>query len=316
MSIEVIKPGALSTFQDLGRVGHQHLGIPVNGVMDERAHRLANALVGNAPTVPTLEITLMGPTLRFHEKATIAFCGGNLDCQLDGQPLFSDCSLGVPAGCEISFGTRHAGLRTYFAVRGGFSIEPVMGSASTFARGGYGGHAGRPLKKGDMLFTQESFACCSVSLSPETVFSEDVLLSNDAPIRITPGREWRYFTADARRALERETYQITAQSDRMGYRLQGPALSLVAPREVVSEAVGFGAIQVPADGQPIILMADRQTTGGYPKIAHVCAVDLPRLAQRIPGDDVRFERVDLAEAQRLFLSQERSFAQLAQWRCA
>ncbi|WP_341316777.1 biotin-dependent carboxyltransferase family protein [Paraburkholderia sp. IMGN_8] len=312
MSIEVIKPGALSTFQDLGRVGHQHLGIPVNGVMDERAHRLANALVGNAPVTPTLEITLMGPTLRFHEKATIAFCGGNLDCQLDGQPLFSNCSLNVPAGCEISFGDRHAGLRTYLAVRGGFSIEPVMGSTSTFARGGYGGHAGRPLKKGDMLFTQESAACHSVSLFPEAVFAEDVLLSNDAPIRITPGREWRYFTANARRALEREPYRITAQSDRMGYRLQGPGLSLIEPREMASEAVGFGAIQVPADGQPIVLMADRQTTGGYPKIAHVCTVDLPRLAQQIPGDTVRFELVDLVEAQRLLLSQERSFAQLEQ----
>jgi urea carboxylase len=310
MSIEVIKPGALSTFQDLGRVGYQHLGIPVNGVMDERAHRLANALVGNPPATPTLEITLMGPTLRFHDTATIAFSGGNLDCQLGGQPLFSHCALNVPAGGEISFGDRRTGLRTYLAVRGGFAIEPVMGSTSTFARGGYGGHAGRPLKKGDKLVTRESTPWHSRSLFSETVFADDVLSSNNAPIRITRGREWRYFTADAQRTLEHQTYRITAQSDRMGYRLQGPELGLVAPREMVSEAVAFGAIQVPADGQPIILMADRQTTGGYPKIAHVCAVDLPRLAQQIPGDSVRFALVDLAEAQRLLLSQEGSFAQL------
>jgi antagonist of KipI len=306
----------LSTFQDLGRSGYQHLGIPVNGVMDERAHRLANALVGNLPSYATLEITLMGPVLRFHHDAVIALSGADLGGQLDGQPLPPDQAAAVSAGSELSFGKRRSGLRAYLAVRGGFAFDPVMGSASTYTRGGYGGHAGRPLKKGDMLETGPSVQSGQLARlgqlarSLSTAFDDDVGLPPEAPIRVTPGREWHYFSSRARQALETGPYRISPQSDRMGYRLEGEKLELTAPREVISEAVGFGSIQVPADGQPIILMADRQTTGGYPKIAHVCAVDLPRLAQTMPGETLRLTVVDLGTAQRLMLSQERSFASL------
>ena len=318
MSIEVIKPGALSTFQDLGRTGYQHLGIPVNGVMDERAHRLANALVGNLPQSATLEITLMGPVLKFHHEAVIAISGADLGARIEGEPLALDQVAVVAAGSELSFGKRSAGLRAYLAVRGGFAVDAAMGSASTYTRGGYGGHAGRPLKKGDLLetgpYVQSSKLArlAQVAKSLSSAFDDEVALPPDAPIRVIPGREWTYFSPHARQALEAAPYRISPQSDRMGYRLEGEKLELTEPREVVSEAVSFGSIQVPADGQPIILMADRQTTGGYPKIGHVCAVDLPRLAQKMPGETIRLKVVDLGTAQRLMLSQERSFAALEQ----
>ena len=156
MSIEVIKPGALSTFQDLGRTAYRHLGIPVNGVMDERAHRLANALVGNLPSTATLEITLMGPTLRFHEDAVIALSGADLGALLNGEPLPVDHMVAVAKGSDLSFGKRSFGTRAYLAVRGGFVFDPVMGSASTYTRGAYGGHAGRPLKKGRCAFFEST----------------------------------------------------------------------------------------------------------------------------------------------------------------
>ncbi|MFM0431959.1 biotin-dependent carboxyltransferase family protein [Paraburkholderia aspalathi] len=311
MNIEVIKPGALSTFQDLGRVGFQHLGIPANGAMDERAHRIANALVGNASTNATLEITLMGPTLRFPHDTVIALSGADLDAKLDATPVPLDRATMVPAGSELSFGKRRSGLRAYLAVRGGFRFDPVMGSASTYTRGGYGGHAGRPLKKGDLLAAHAPTR--PVPHHPDrTLFDENILSAPDAPIRVLPGREWQYFSMQAQQTFLHEPYRLAPQSDRMGYRLEGGRLDLSAPRDVASEAVGFGAIQVPADGQPIILMADRQTTGGYPKIGHVCAVDLPRLAQKMPGESVHFTRVDLETAQRLLLLQEDCFAALEQ----
>ena len=318
MSIEVIRPGALSTFQDLGRTAYRHLGIPVNGVMDERAHRLANALVCNPPSYATLEITLMGPTLRFHADAVIAISGAELGARLNGVPLCVDQMVAVTQGSELSFDKRTSGVRAYLAVRGGFSIDPAMGSASTYTRGSYGGHAGRPLKKGDMLALSPLAPCsklAKLSQAARTLghaFDDQVALPPDAPIRVMRGREWSYFSSRAQQALEAEPYRISPQSDRMGYRLEGEKLELTAPREVVSEAVDFGSIQVPADGQPIILMADRQTTGGYPKIGHVCAVDLPRLAQKMPGETIRLELVDLGTAQRLMLSQQRSFAALEQ----
>ena len=306
MSIEVIKPGALSTFQDLGRNGYQQLGVPANGAMDERAHRLANALVGNIAANATLEITLMGPTLQFHVPAVIAVCGADLDATLDGAPVPMARAEPVAAGAVLAFGKRRSGLRAYLAVRGGFALLPVMGSCSTFVRGGYGGAAGKPLRKGDRIALRDGVAAPTAH-ADRPVFPADVLVAPDQPVRIVAGREWARFSDAARHALVSEPFRIGAQSDRMGYRLEGTPLALAAPAEMLSESVAFGTIQVPPDGQPIVLMADRQTTGGYPKIAHVCAVDLPRLAQKMPGEAVRFVLVDLQEAQRLAMLQDEAF---------
>ncbi|MGO4329302.1 biotin-dependent carboxyltransferase family protein [Cupriavidus sp. M-11] len=306
MSIEVIKPGALSTFQDLGRDGYQQLGVPANGAMDERAHRLANALAGNAAAEATLEITLMGPTLLFHEPAVIAVCGADLDATLDGAPVPLNRAVPVAAGAVLAFGKRRSGLRAYLAVHGGFALTPVMSSCSTFVRGGYGGAAGKPLRKGDHIALRGGVAA-PVRDAGSPAFPADVLTAPDLPVRVVAGREWACFSDAARHALVSEPFRIGAQSDRMGYRLEGTPLALAAPAEMLSEAVAFGTIQVPPDGQPIVLMADRQTTGGYPKIAHVCAVDLPRLAQKMPSEAVRFALIDLREAQRLALLQDAIF---------
>lgn len=312
MSIEVIKPGALSTFQDLGRNGYQQLGVPANGAMDERAHRLANALAGNAAAQATLEITLMGPTLRFHVPAVIAVCGADLDATLDGAPMPMNRAVPVAAGAVLAFGKRRSGLRAYLAAQGGFALTPVMGSCSTFVRGGYGGAAGKPLRKGERIALRGGVPAPvrdagSPAFPALPALPADVLTAPDQPLRIVAGREWARFSDAARHALVSEPFRIGAQSDRMGYRLEGSPLALAAPAEMLSEAVAFGTIQVPPDGQPIVLMADRQTTGGYPKIAHVCAVDLPRLAQKMPGEAVRFALIDLREAQRLAMLQDAVF---------
>lgn len=306
--IHVIKPGALSSFQDLGRHGFQQLGVPVNGAMDERAHRLANVLVGNPQTEATLEVTLLGPTLQFDAPVTLAIGGADLDASLDGVPLPPGQAAVAKRGAVLAFGKRRQGLRAYLAVAGGFALAPVMQSCSTFVRGGYGGAHGKPLRKADQIVMRAPRVLDAGVARPGPTLSAELGRSADAPIRIVRGREWRAFTEEAWRTLESSIYQISAQSDRMGYRLQGPALALQDKLEMASEAVGFGTIQVPPDGQPIVLMADRQTTGGYPKIAHVCAVDLPRLAQRIPGEPVQFELISIDEAQRLLVLQSESFA--------
>ncbi|PPK47093.1 biotin-dependent carboxylase-like uncharacterized protein [Trinickia symbiotica] len=274
MSIEVLKPGALTTLQDLGRRGFQKLGVPVNGVMDERSHRLANVLVGNAQSEGTLEVTLMGPTLRFTSDAVIAVTGADLDAKLNGEPLALNKATRVTAGSELAFGKRRSGVRAYIAVRGGYHADLIMGSASLFARGGYGGFAGRALAKGSVIELKDA-AKSDVQLpNPQlAALSQDVLWDADASIRVIVGREWELFNAASQEAFQQEAFRLTPQSDRMGFRLEGPKLDLRQPTQMKSEALGFGAIQVPADGNPIVLMADRQTTGGYPKIAHVCAAD-------------------------------------------
>jgi antagonist of KipI len=307
MSIEVLKPGALSTLQDLGRRGFQRIGVPVNGVMDERSHRLANALVGNAQDFATLEITLMGPALRFTVDAVIAVTGAALEVKLNGEPLALNAAIRVPAGSEVVFGKRQSGVRAYLAVRGGFNVAPVMGSASLFARGGYGGFAGRALAKGDVIALNGAQST-QTDLKALAALPQEILADANAPIRVIAGREWTRFDAASQAAFENESFKLTPQSDRMGFRLDGPKLELEAACQMESEALGFGAIQVPADGNPIVLMADRQTTGGYPKIAHVCAVDLPRLAQKMPGESVKFSMISIDDAQRLLLAQARTFA--------
>ncbi len=309
-AIEVVKPGALSTFQDLGRHGFQQLGVPANGVMDEQAHRLANALVGNLQADATLEITLMGPLLRFPVDTAVAVCGADLEAAIDGTRLPVGQPAVVPAGGTLSFGKRRNGLRAYLAVGGGFDVEPVMQSRSTFVRGGYGGAQGKPLRKGEFIFLRAPRATLPTLSVDVSDLAQTASRASDASIRVVRGREWDAFTPAAQSEFTETEYRIGAQSDRMGYRLEGPALALRSKLEMLSEAVAFGTIQVPPDGQPIVLMADRQTTGGYPKIGHVCAVDLPRLAQHMPGERIRFQVISIEEAQRLSLLQEQMFAAL------
>lgn len=305
IAIEVIKPGAQSQLQDLGRYGYQHLGVPVCGAMDEVSHRRANLLVGNARDEATLEIVLMGPSLRFAAATQIAICGADLSATLDGQPVALNERIDVPAGAVLAFGQRINGLRSYLAVRGGFSVAALMGSRSTFVRGGFGGHLGRALRKGDQL----QAADFKPAGAPPDLPVESTLPSAEiTPLRVVLGEHWAGFTPEAQALFAEASYRISPQSDRMGYRLEGPALARSQPGELISEAVNFGSIQVPPDGKPIVLMAERQSTGGYPKIGHVISVDLPLLAQLAPQQALRFVPVSLETAQTLYLQREQQFA--------
>lgn len=318
--IRVLKPGALTQLQDLGRYGHQRYGVPVNGVMDEWSHRLANILVGNPDDSATLECTLTGPTLRFMRERLIALSGADMRARIDDMPAPLNQPLLVRAGATLAFGERRRGARVYLAVRGGFDVPAVMGSRSTFARGGYGGFHGRPLARDDRLALCAADAGyagatrllvqCGLPFVSAAQFDLPAPDGGLEGLRAMPGPQWQAYTDEARTAFREQAFQIDSRSDRMGYRLNGPRLALSAPLEMVSEAVSFGTVQVPPDGNPIVLMADRQSAGGYPKIAYVASVDLPLLAQALPGDAVRFSMITLEAAQALYLEREQSLEAL------
>ncbi|MBQ0933393.1 biotin-dependent carboxyltransferase [Ideonella sp. 4Y16] len=308
--IEVLHPGLQTQLQDSGRWGWQADGVPVGGAMDGWSHRVANLLVGNADDEATLEILLQGPRLRFARAACIALVGAELPLTLDGQSVPAGQRLPVPAGAELACGRARAGLRAYLAVQGGFDVPPVLGSRSTYVRGGFGGWQGRALQAGDRLplgpaGTAPSSITALADTSPTLPDADRI-----EPVLVVPGEHWAAFPADVRRAFGATAWRVGPQSDRMGYRLQGPALGAPALGELLSEGVAFGTVQVPPDGQPIVLMAERQSTGGYPKIAHVAAVDLPLLAQMAPGQRLRFELISADRAQALLEDRERHLALL------
>ena len=326
MTIEVIKAGALSTLQDLGRCGYQHLGVPVGGVMDERSHRVANLLVGNSEREATLEITLLGPSLRFQEAALIAIAGADLSPRIGEYAVPLETPVLLRAGSQLDFGARVSGVRSYLAVYGGFAVPALMQSKSTYLRGKFGGFQGRALRKGDTLdlvpadarsvyrsLADELRAGTLPFASPKDRPRVPGTLSTASGlvVRTIAGQQWQAFAADAQREFGQAQFRVSPQSDRMGLRLEGPRLALREPLEMISEAVAFGTVQVPPDGNPIVLMADRPTAGGYPKIASVAAVDLPLLAQQMPLQGVRFSPISLQEAQQLYLGHERAMANFA-----
>jgi biotin-dependent carboxylase-like uncharacterized protein len=314
----VIKPGMLSSFQDAGRHGHQPLGISVVGAMDQRAHRLANILVGNDAQTASLEITLTGPTLKFKEPCCIALSGADLSATLNGQTVVLNRPLIVRPQDELAFGARKHGTRCYLAVHGGFALTPVLGSTSTYLRSHFGGWHGRALQKGDEIalarpLKNKSLEAVAMELWAIKIYLPAAIAdSSRQRIRLIKSALWNEFTPESCVALLTETFRVSPDSERMGYRLTGTPLLMSKPRQLLSEATTFGTIQVPAGGQPIILMADRQTTGGYPKMAYVATVDLPLLAQRAPGDALKFEAITLERAQELDAARERAWQALSQ----
>ena len=325
MSIQVIKAGALTSVQDLGRYGYQRFGVPVNGAMDEWSHRLANRLVGNPETEATLECTLTGPSLLFKSNQLISICGADLSPTIDRRPFPQGRPVLVRAGAQLDFGKCERGARTYIAVSGGYQIASVMDSKSTYLRGAFGGFSGRALQKGDVIkIGMAQMKDCYLALSrvfnatrdnfvaPSWAAVSTTCAPSPGVVRVIAGQQWQAFTEEAQKKFTSATFCISAQSDRMGYRMEGVALALRQPIEMISEAVCFGTIQVPPDGNPIVLMADRQTTGGYPKIAQVATVDLPLLAQMLPQQKLRFVLITLEQAQQLYLEREREIQQI-QW---
>lgn len=317
-AIRVIRPGILSTVQDLGRPGQQHLGIVPGGAMDTVAHRLANALVGNADEEATLEVTVLGPELQFDAACLIALCGAHFDASIDGAAVPHDRPVLVAAGARMVFGAARRGARGYLAAAGGLQIARVLGSRSTYVPAGFGGLEGRALRVGDRLPLTAD--CAELSLRRFEALAQraqrlveragfrsvpwstlPMTLPNRDPIivRAMPGMQFEYFDDAARRALFDSTWRITAESNRIGYRLAGPLLERRQPGDMLSGPTCLGTVQVPASGQPIVLMADHQTTGGYAKIVEIASADVPRLAQLVPGARLRFMRCTLDEAMKL-----------------
>lgn len=301
--IEVIEPGLLTTVQDIGRFGYLRHGVPVSGAMDPLALRLANLLVGNAEGEACLEVTLSGPRLGFRSSAVIAVTGADLSPSINGSPVATWGSLSVRQGDVLSFGGQGSGTRAYLAVSGGLDVPVVMGSKSTFMKAGIGGFEGRALKAGDMLMTR--LPDSSGGMSGRRI-PRSLVPSYDAglPIRVILGPQDDRFTEAGLGVFLGESFTVSAQSDRMGYRLQGPKVEHVSGPDIISDGIPFGGVQVSGDGQPIVLMADRGTSGGYTKPATVISADLGKVAQRMPGDEIRFRKVTLAEAHEALREQE------------
>ena len=294
-----LKPGMLTTVQDLGRRGYQGLGVPVSGPMDAYSHRLANRLLGNHPMAAALEITLLGPELIADGDLTCAIAGAEIDVTVDGVSVPRHQPFRVPSGSRLRCGARGKGTRLTLAVRGGFDVPATLGSRSTHLVSRMGPFGGRALRAGDIL------PVGSQGLSAEALAKADSrrfsvlpleLPEGGAQVRVVPAAHRERFTDDAWGLLVRARFTVSPQSNRMGYRLDGPVLGHVGAADILSEAMPIGAIQVPASGQPILLMAERQTTGGYATIANVITADLPIAGQLAPGDWIAFSPVTREEA--------------------
>ena len=300
MTLLIRKPGILSTIQDLGRFGGRSFGINPSGVMDRGATRVLNTILGNDERAPVLEMHFPAPEIEFVDDTSFAIGGADFGAEINGVPCRNFSVASASRGSLLTFRRRRAGQRAYLAVAGGFKADFWLGSASTNLTAEIGGHRGKRLQAGDRLECPRSG-----ELSTLTSGSLGATRGDSPLIRIIAGPEFPLLTALSKRTFLRETFELTTSCDRMGFRLAGKALGLLDEFEMVSAAVTFGTIQLLPDGQLIILMADHQTTGGYPRIGNVVNVDLPQLAQRGPGDRIRFEMISIEQAEAFSLQFER-----------
>ena len=296
-AIKILTPGGFTTVQDRGRFGFQQMGVPISGVLDSFAFDAANLLVGNVETCAVLEITVMGPTMEIQKEMDIALTGAKMGMRLNGQPIQQWQSIRVKPGDLLTISMVQQGCRSYLAVSGGIKVPRVMGSFATYVSGKIGGFKGRPLAKEDLLETQDA----PLLKQPRTLPGELIpLYPTQAIIRVIPGPQDHYFDM-GETPLFKTDYMVTPKADRMGYRLQGDPLAIREnmPKSIVSEPAMPGSIQIPPDGQPIILLVE-QTVGGYAKIATVISTDLWKVAQTTPGDTLGFEKINLQTAHTLY----------------
>ena len=296
-AVKITAPGGYTTVQDLGRRGFARFGVPVSGCLDGFSARLANRLVGNDEACALLELTIMGPAMEIQADMDIALTGARMPVTLNKQPVPQWTSVRAKAGDVLTLGQVRAGCRGYLAFGGGINVPEAMGSFSTYVGGRLGGFKGRPLKAGDTL-----------EINPAPLMDRPREIPSDripdypceVEVRVVPGPQGDYFDMEAS-PLFKAPYMVTAKADRMGYRLQGEAISIRPdkPRSIVSEPAAPGSIQIPPDEQPIILLAE-QTVGGYAKIATVISTDLPRVAQATPGDTIAFTAVTIEEAHKIY----------------
>lgn len=294
MKLQILSPGPLTTVQDLGRTGYVASGIGTSGVMDQDAYADANYLVGNRHGEAVLEATMLGPTIRFEKNCICAVTGADMQTTVDGVAVPYYLPFWVQAGQTLSMGFAKTGCRGYLAVQGGFTLPPALGSRSTNLKCALGGYEGRALRQGDVLTVpDDSDSGCMERKRRPPVFRKNVL------VRVVPGPQADYFTQAGQQTFFNSIYTVSDKSDRMGLRLDGAAVETAGGSDIISDGIAFGSIQVPSSGMPIILMADRQTTGGYAKIGTVCTADLPKLAQVRPGCHLRFIPITVKAAQRL-----------------
>ncbi|AKL94787.1 allophanate hydrolase subunit 2 [Clostridium aceticum] len=306
--ISIVKPGLMTTIQDQGRTGYQHFGMPVAGAMDIYSLQLANLLVGNQRFEAALEITLMGPEIFFHDTRTVAITGGEISITVNDRLVPMYQTIYLQKGDTLKLANVSVGSRSYLAISGGFHIEKVMGSYATYMRGNIGGFHGRKLMTGDEIpLNQEKHQGYIGTRRVPVPLIPDLHTKN---IRVIMGPEDAAFTEEGKRVFQRSEYQVSNQSDRMGYRLEGPKIQHVSEADIISGGINLGAIQVPGEGVPIIMMADRQTTGGYTKIANVISIDIPLVAQKKPGDSIKFDVITVEEAQMLLRQKEKELKNL------
>lgn len=301
----LLEAGLLTTVQDLGRAGHLRYGIPASGPVDRQAFILANRLVGNPATAAGLECTLMGPTLQMMEESVVAVTGADMSLTVNKREFPRWTAIRVGVGDVVKLGPSRAGMRAYLALAGGVDLPPVLGSRSTYLRGRLGGYRGRPLERGDLL----SAGVPPVEphrLEGRAVRSEMIPgYGDEVEVRVILGPQDDRFTQEGIAIFLQSPYEMTHQSDRMGARLRGPVIAHTRGHDVISDGVPLGGVQVAGDGQPIVLLVDRQSTGGYTKIATVCSFDVGRVGQVRPGQRLRFKQIGVGEAH-AFLRAERA----------
>ena len=306
-ALEIIKPGLMTSVQDLGRHGRQALGVPVAGPMDAFSHRLANQLVDNDPGAATLEVTLIGPEILVEAETWLAIAGAQFEASCDGRSVPIGASFSVRPGQRLKFGRLVQGARAYIGVAGGVLTPSVLGSRATHLVSRMGGLGGRALQAGDRLPVERHPAPRPLRKSVGLTLPS----GGRARLRVIPGPQDVWFHTDALTAVTGISFRVSPRSNRMGYRLQGPPLARVRDGELISEPVGMGAIQVPGAGEPILLMADRQTAGGYPQIGYVISADLPLAGQLAPGDFIEFILCSRQEAVSALIARERQLLRFA-----
>lgn len=308
MSVTVINPGLLTTVQDAGRVGYQQFGVPVSGVTDPRAMKIANILVGNDENEAVLECTMMGPQLRFNKANVVAVTGGDLGPTLDGQPVASYAAFVVQEGQTLRFTGLRTGCRAYVAFAGGLDIPLVMGSRSTYMKAKIGGLDGRKLEKDDEIGFRAPNP--DVLNLVQRRIAPEVTARNEYTVRVLMGPQDDRFTQAGIDTFLGEAYTVTNEFDRMGCRMDGPEIEHKNGGDIISDGIAFGAIQIPTAGKPIIMLADRQTTGGYTKIANVITADFRIIGQLKGGDRVRFVKTTIEAAQDALLTEREALRAL------
>ena len=301
-SLLVESAGLQTTVQDLGRPGFGPEGVSASGAADPVALRLGNLLVENQPGVAGLELTLVGGSFVFPDGAVIALTGADLGATVNGRPLEMWASHTLEPGTKLMFGATRNFARGYLAIAGGIQVDPFLGSASTHVLSGLGGFEGRALRKGDRLRigkASKKVRRRRITMAALYAFKPRKVL------RVTEGPQADWFSEAAKQVFYRELFRVSEESDRVGLRLEGTALDGSTAREMITEGVSLGAVQVTPSGQPIILFVEQQTTGGYPKIANIIAADLHRIGQLRPRAEIRFQRTSLAVARSLWIEQER-----------